>query len=594
VLIGVEDKLLEAAEDSGPKSESNSQSNSKSNSIATASASRGSTAPRNQPESSSSSGSFADNSRLRSIFCYTWIASLVEEYDRLLTLLQSLHESLSLPVVAASAKSVSSASDRQLAAWLPRVFPVSSDSFMAHSDSDSDTDVDVDDESNKAFCSEESDRSPSQNAASNAGDLRAKARSLHVRMVTNLPRLSESSGAANLSRRLIRCLAGGSAESLSKARCALRELLAVLRDEPETSGLHDDDENGQGSGRASASLESEAVPELLATARIVFCTLSTAGTFLMKRTRRVDDWIVDEAAAANEAELLIPLHLDPKRLLAVGDPMQLPASVASPLASEWGLGRSLHERLTVELGRSQTMLDVQYRMKPEISEFPSHRFYDGRLTNGDNVSCANYGSFNPAVHSFGENKGSGTGSGHLLQSTPPWCFFQVDGTERQSHSGSYYNIEEASAVVAFLKLIRSRSSSAAGSSRDPRRHCSAWCSPERIRIITFYTAQVATLNQMLRREGMPDVLVATVDSSQGCEADTVILSFVRTYRAGFLSDDRRMNVALTRAKHKLIGLGNAKHCASWAASGCGSVTLASLVESSRKRGCLSWALATHE
>ncbi|OEU17912.1 hypothetical protein FRACYDRAFT_164706, partial [Fragilariopsis cylindrus CCMP1102] len=81
---------------------------------------------------------------------------------------------------------------------------------------------------------------------------------------------------------------------------------------------------------------------------------------------------------------------------------------------------------------------------------------------------------------------------------------------------------------------------------------------DKIRIITFYSAQVATLKQMLHKEGgMSNVLVATVDSSQGCEADIVILSFVRTSNnAGFLKDNRRMNVALTRAKYKLICLGN--------------------------------------
>jgi len=447
---------------------------------------------------------------------------------------------------------------------------------MANSDSDTDNE-DKDEDSSVA-----DDTVAKSNSDEDA--LRTKARGLHVRLVRNLPRLSESSGAAHLSRRLIQCLGGDDPPknaNLSEARFFLEELLKILRDEKQPDGLtgfgDDDDENNGG------KLEANAVPELLATARVIFCTLSTAGTSLMKRTRRVDDWIVDEAAAATETELLIPLHLDPMRLLAVGDPMQLPASVASPSAVEWGLGRSLHERLTVDLGQSQTMLDVQYRMKPEISEFPSNQFYDGRLTNGENVQSIDYGSSNPAIGSRKEDE-----KGQLLQTTPPWCFFQVDGKEQQSHSGSYYNTEEASAVVAMLKIIQKRSSLTEEKRRQTNNQSSCWWTPEKVRIITFYSAQVATLKQMLRREGMPQVLVATVDSSQGCEADIIILSFVRSSRAGFLADDRRINVALTRAKYKLICLGNARE-SPWATS---SPTMKKMVEDAQQRGCMSFALAT--
>jgi len=95
-----------------------------------------------------------------------------------------------------------------------------------------------------------------------------------------------------------------------------------------------------------------------------------------------------------------------------------------------------------------------------------------------------------------------------------------------------------------------------------------WFSSDRVRIITFYQAQVNLLMKELKRKGLglEKVVVSTVDSSQGCEADIVLVSFVRsqtgdgknvaTNGAGFLTDDRRMNVALTRAKHQLICVGN--------------------------------------
>ena len=111
----------------------------------------------------------------------------------------------------------------------------------------------------------------------------------------------------------------------------------------------------------------------------------------------------------------------------------------------------------------------------------------------------------------------------------------------------------------------------------------AWHSTDRIRIITFYQGQVVLLKRMLRdRCKFGDkVVVATVDSSQGCEADVVLVSFVRSPRrhgmngraaAGFLTDDRRMNVALTRARYQLVCVGNVDGLAS-ISSGAGTITM---------------------
>jgi len=126
--------------------------------------------------------------------------------------------------------------------------------------------------------------------------------------------------------------------------------------------------------------------DVLGSAQVVFCTLASAGASIVKRALyQVDDLIVDEAAAATEAELYIPCTFRPFRLLAVGDPKQLPATILSPLAEERGVGRSLHERLMYECNFPYVMLDLQYRMRPELSQFPSMRFYDGKLLNGGNV-----------------------------------------------------------------------------------------------------------------------------------------------------------------------------------------------------------------
>lgn len=89
-----------------------------------------------------------------------------------------------------------------------------------------------------------------------------------------------------------------------------------------------------------------------------------------------------------------------------------------------------------------------------------------------------------------------------------------------------------------------------------------WNSAERVRVITFYSEQVAEIKRMLMKANLSGVTVATVDSSQGSEADLVIVSFVRSNglnqhdSVGFLSDDRRLNVALTRARYQLVCVGN--------------------------------------
>jgi hypothetical protein len=101
-----------------------------------------------------------------------------------------------------------------------------------------------------------------------------------------------------------------------------------------------------------------------------------------------------------------------------------------------------------------------------------------------------------------------------------------------------------------MQLRQQHSSSSSSSS-------TLWCSPDRLRVITFYQAQVVLVQRCLEERGLGrSVQVATVDSSQGCEADIVLISFVRTKNAGFLTDDRRLNVALTRARYQLVCVGH--------------------------------------
>lgn len=276
--------------------------------------------------------------------------------------------------------------------------------------------------------------------------------------------------------------------------------------------------------------EREIVETLLAEANIIFCTLSSAGAQVMKETVAVDDAIVDEAAAATGPELCIGLWLVNGRLLLVGDPNQLPAAVSSDYGKQHGLDKSLQDRLMNQCDFAYTMLDIQYRMKPEISEFPFKTFYSGNVSNGDNVEAFSY---QPDAS---------------LLNCQPYSFLQVQAVEQRDFFGSWYNIPECDVVIGLLQDLRQRS-----------RHVGHdWSNVEKVRVITFYQAQVITIRKRLQRFGLQNVMVSTVDSSQGCEADIIIISFVRNDRVGFLSDFRRLNVALTRAKHQLICVGNAK------------------------------------
>lgn len=197
-----------------------------------------------------------------------------------------------------------------------------------------------------------------------------------------------------------------------------------------------------------------------------------------------------------------------------------------------GLGLSLQERMMSGCGHKYTMLNIQYRMHPEISAFPSQEFYNGLIANGDDTRGAHYSR-----------------TSRWLDGRP-YTFLQVNGTEERppNRRAGLRNPQEAAIVVDLVqKLVDLRGQSDEN-----------WNSSDRIRIITFYQDQVSLIRKKMTEKGLDGVLVATVDSSQGCEADVVILSFVRSNggSAGFLRDDRRMYVAMTRARHQLVCVGN--------------------------------------
>jgi len=197
-------------------------------------------------------------------------------------------------------------------------------------------------------------------------------------------------------------------------------------------------------------------------------------------------------------------------------------------------------------------------MKPQISFFPNAMFYEGKILDGNNVISKDYTSR------------------FSLRPEIPYSFINVpEGVEFRDSNGSYANKEECDVVADLVEIISTLSERVD-------------LDEDKLRIITFYQGQVNQLKRVLAKKGFRNLCVATVDSSQGCEADVVIVSFVRSsdkkgvyHATGFLADDRRINVALTRARHQLVCVGNERTLGSE-----GSEVLRNLVLDAEQRGCI--------
>ncbi|KAL0592100.1 hypothetical protein ABG067_000753 [Albugo candida] len=308
----------------------------------------------------------------------------------------------------------------------------------------------------------------------------------------------------------------------SPDKAELRKLMQLKTDQGELSSQDE---------KKFKSLKRQAEREILQAADVICTTCVGAGDPRLSnfRFRQV---LIDEATQATEPECLIPIVQGAKHVVMVGDHCQLGPVVMNKRAASAGLNQSLFDRL-LKLDHRPFRLRVQYRMHPCLSEFPSNTFYEGELQNG--VSSTERQLKNLDFPWPNPNK--------------PTFFYICLGAEEISSSGtSYLNRTEASnvekIVTAFLK-------------------CGVL--PAQIGVITPYEGQRAYVVNYMQRNGSmraqlyKDVEVASVDSFQGREKDLIILSCVRSNEnqgIGFLSDRRRLNVALTRAKYGVIILGN--------------------------------------
>ena len=245
--------------------------------------------------------------------------------------------------------------------------------------------------------------------------------------------------------------------------------------------------------------------------------------------RTFDLGVIDEACQSTEPGYW-PVVLRVEQLVLAGDHCQLPPTVLSTQATLEGLSKSMMERLVERWeNRVTRQLTIQYRMHQKIMEFPSEHFYQGTLVADASV----------AEHTLADLPGIQTES----LDAQPVLFVDTSGadwTEELDPNGeSKLNPREA---IWILKQVDAL--------------LAAGLLPDQIAVIAPYSAQVRFLRDRCTSNG---VEIDTVDGFQGREKEAVLISLVRSNsqgEVGFLGDTRRMNVAMTRAKRKLIVIGD--------------------------------------
>jgi len=308
------------------------------------------------------------------------------------------------------------------------------------------------------------------------------------------------------------------------ARSAQGELKKLLKLKDEVGELSASDT------RRFVKLVRKTESEILSKADVVCCTCVGAGDKRLDTKFRTV--LIDESTQASEPECLIPIVKGAKQVILVGDHQQLGPVILERKAADAGLKQSLFERL-ISLGHVPIRLEVQYRMNPNLSEFPSNMFYEGSLQNGVTVE---------------ERTVSNSTFPWPIRSVPMMFWANYGREEISANGTSYLNrIEAMNCERIITRLFRDG------------------VKPEQIGIITPYEGQRAYILQYMQMNGALDkelyiqVEVASVDAFQGREKDYIILSCVRANEQqaiGFLRDPRRLNVGLTRAKYGLVILGN--------------------------------------
>jgi hypothetical protein len=283
------------------------------------------------------------------------------------------------------------------------------------------------------------------------------------------------------------------------------------------------------------TLEARAEAEVLDRAPVVLATLTGLDSQALAG-RRFPLAVVDEATQAVEPAALLAL-LRAERVVLAGDHLQLPPTVLSAAAQAGGLGISLFERLVALHGDAvKVTLTEQHRMHEAIMRFPSEALYGGALTAHPAVATARLplppGADPAEAEPLLVIDTSGRG---FEEATPP-------GSDSRENEG------EAALCAAEVERI-----------------LALGVPPSEVAVIAPYDGQVQRLRALLAAQVEAGLEIDTVDGFQGREKEAVVVSLVRANGAGevgFLADVRRMNVALTRARKKLVVVGDGATVAS--------------------------------
>jgi len=279
-----------------------------------------------------------------------------------------------------------------------------------------------------------------------------------------------------------------------------------------------------------ANTEQYIIDDLIAKAQIITATLVGANHYTV-RNLQYDTVVIDEAGQALEPACWIPI-LKAEKVILAGDHLQLPPTIKSQEAAKAGLNNTLLEKSVSHYPEAVVLLQEQYRMNNSIMGFSSREFYSNLLRAHESVA-----------------------NRLLLEDDLPLAFIDTAGCgfDEKLDGTSTTNPEEAAFLFKHLSLLISELSAQYSMADFPT-----------IAVISPYKQQVTLLKELMQHHKdllayQSKITVNTIDSFQGQERDVVYISMARSNTdgtIGFLTDTRRMNVAMTRAKKKLVVIGD--------------------------------------
>lgn len=313
----------------------------------------------------------------------------------------------------------------------------------------------------------------------------------------------------------------------------------------------------------AAEIELRINAELFGEARVIACTLVGSAHHLLEGMK-FGTLFIDEAAQALEAACWIPMRRASRVILA-GDHCQLPPTVKSIAALRAGLGKTLMERIAENKPEVVTLLKIQYRMNDEIMRFSSEWFYGGKVESAPQIKYRSVLDYDHPITwiDTSNEENQITIEGEDAPEDSASTASSVSAANQNSDLNfkeqfvgeSFGRINKAEAELTLLTLAEYFTK--IGKQRVLEERID-------VGIISPYRAQVQYLKKLIKKYEFFKpyrrlISVNTVDGFQGQERDVILISLVRSNdegQIGFLKDLRRMNVAMTRARMKLIILGN--------------------------------------